>query len=155
MSTKSFKEVRKPGRRPTLEEIADFEESGRVKLAPEAAGSANTETQKAGKTEISVHANLTSRDHGNVLTQLPGLPDAQEAGKPVAPIALNADSLIPPDAETQKPDPIVRLTIDLPENIHTRFKAACALTRRKMVEEVRGFIERRTAELEADPGRQQ
>ena len=44
----------------------------------------------------------------------------------------------------------MRLTIDLPESVHTRFKAACAITRRKMVEEVRGFIERRTAELESE-----
>jgi hypothetical protein len=57
------------------------------------------------------------------------------------------------DTETQKPEPMVRLTIDLPEGVHTRFKAACAITRRKMVEEVRGFIERRTAELEGETRR--
>lgn len=43
-----------------------------------------------------------------------------------------------------------RLTIDLTPDQHTRFKAACTLTRRKMVDEVRQFIERRTAELEEE-----
>ena len=41
-----------------------------------------------------------------------------------------------------------RLTIDLPEDTHTRFKTACARHRTKMVEEITAFIERRTAELE-------
>lgn len=44
---------------------------------------------------------------------------------------------------------MVRLTIDLPESVHTRFKAACAATRRRMVEEVRLMIEQRTGDLEA------
>lgn len=47
----------------------------------------------------------------------------------------------------------MRLTIDLTEPAHTRFKTACAMTKRKMVDEVRGFIERRTAELEREAGR--
>jgi hypothetical protein len=34
-----------------------------------------------------------------------------------------------------------RLTIDLPEELHARFKAACASRRTRMVDEVRGFIE--------------
>lgn len=44
--------------------------------------------------------------------------------------------------------PTKRLTIDLPEDSHTRFKVACARHKTKMVEEVTAFIERRTAEME-------
>ena len=42
-----------------------------------------------------------------------------------------------------------RLSLDVPEELHTRFKAACAKSRRKMTAEVLAFIEKRTAELEA------
>ena len=34
-----------------------------------------------------------------------------------------------------------RLTIDLPQELHARFKAACALQRTRMVDEVTRFIE--------------
>ena len=34
-----------------------------------------------------------------------------------------------------------RLTIDLPPQLHARFKAACAMNRTRMVEEVTHFIE--------------
>ena len=34
-----------------------------------------------------------------------------------------------------------RLTIDLPQQLHARFKAACAINRTRMVEEVTRFIE--------------
>jgi hypothetical protein len=36
---------------------------------------------------------------------------------------------------------MARLTIDLPEDLHTRFKAICAQRRTKMVDEIRRFIE--------------
>lgn len=45
--------------------------------------------------------------------------------------------------------PMKRLSIDMPENMHRRFKAACAATGRKMAAELLTFIETRTAELEA------
>jgi hypothetical protein len=48
-----------------------------------------------------------------------------------------------------KTEEIRRLSIDLPKSLHVRFKAACAATDRKMIDEVMAFIERRTAELEA------
>ena len=48
--------------------------------------------------------------------------------------------------------PTKRLSLDLPENVHTRFKTACSATNRKMVTELQAFIEKRTAELEAEAG---
>jgi hypothetical protein len=45
-----------------------------------------------------------------------------------------------------------RLSLDLPASMHTRFKTACSATGRKMVSEIQQFIERRTAELEAEAG---
>jgi hypothetical protein len=45
-----------------------------------------------------------------------------------------------------------RLSLDLPESKHRRFKAACSATGHKMVEEVEAFIDSRTAELESAAG---
>jgi hypothetical protein len=45
-----------------------------------------------------------------------------------------------------------RLSLDLPESVHTRFKTACSATGRKMVNEVHEFIEHRIAELETEAG---
>jgi hypothetical protein len=65
-------------------------------------------------------------------------------------------------AKTRKPAPTAtiavddtpkkRLSLDLPESIHQRFKTACSATSRKMTMEVQEFIERRTAELETEAG---
>lgn len=64
-------------------------------------------------------------------------------------------------AKSKKPAPAAsvsveaakkRLSLDLPENIHQRFKTACSATNRKMTLEVLEFIERRTAELEDQAG---
>jgi hypothetical protein len=53
---------------------------------------------------------------------------------------------------TEHADPIKRLSVDLPASSHTRFKTACSATGRKMVSELAIFIDRRTAELEAEAG---
>jgi hypothetical protein len=45
-----------------------------------------------------------------------------------------------------------RLTVDVPEENHTRFKALCAMQRRKMAEEINAFIAQRLAEAE-QPGK--
>ena len=49
-------------------------------------------------------------------------------------------------------EPSKRLSLDLPASVHMRFKTACSATGRKMVGELQDFIERRTAELEAEAG---
>ena len=43
-----------------------------------------------------------------------------------------------------------RLSIDLPEETHRRFKVACAATGRKMAVELIAFIERHTEQLEKE-----
>lgn len=53
----------------------------------------------------------------------------------------------PPAQERTK-----RLSLDLPESKHRRFKTACSATGHKMVEEIEAFIDARTAELEAEAG---
>jgi hypothetical protein len=42
----------------------------------------------------------------------------------------------------------IRLAFVLPVSLHTRFKSICATRRIKMADELRLFVERRTAELE-------
>lgn len=45
-------------------------------------------------------------------------------------------------------EPTKRVSIDVPESLHTRFKVACAKSRAKMAPEIIAFIERRVQELE-------
>lgn len=49
-----------------------------------------------------------------------------------------------------KQEPTRRLSVDIPQSLHRRFKTACSKTDRKMVVEVAEFIKRRTAELEQE-----
>lgn len=51
---------------------------------------------------------------------------------------------------TKAPEPTRRLSIDLPESWHRRFKTACSRTDKKMLAEVTDFIKRRTVELEKE-----
>lgn len=50
--------------------------------------------------------------------------------------------------KVDKPEPTRRLSIDLPESWHRRFKTACSRTDRKMLAEVTEFIKQRTVQLE-------
>lgn len=61
------------------------------------------------------------------------------------------------DKATRQPEKVIgepakRLSLDLPESVHTRFKTACSATGRKMGAELQSFIEQRTQELEAEAG---
>jgi plasmid stability protein len=52
-----------------------------------------------------------------------------------------------PDLEPEKPaEPVIRLSVDLPESLHIKLKIRCATTRQKMGEAVRALIERELAE---------
>lgn len=84
--------------------------------------------------------------------------------KPLAPDVIAAfertgtgqdtQSHISPKVEIREPtprekvEPMRRLSVDLPESLHRRFKTACTKADRKMVAEVTAFIERRAKELE-------
>lgn len=63
---------------------------------------------------------------------------------------------ISPKVEKREPvkveqsEPTRRLSIDLPESLHRRFKTACSRKDKKMLSEVTNFIMRRTTELEKD-----
>ena len=51
----------------------------------------------------------------------------------------------------KKPDePTKRVSIDVTESLHTRFKVACAKAHAKMAPEIIAFIEKRVVELEKD-----
>lgn len=50
--------------------------------------------------------------------------------------------------DKQSDEPMKRVSIDVPESLHTRFKVACAKTRSKMAPEIIAFIEKRVIELE-------
>ena len=52
--------------------------------------------------------------------------------------------------KAEKAEPTRRLSIDLPESLHRRFKTACAKADKKMIDEVANFIKRRTTELEKE-----
>ena len=39
-------------------------------------------------------------------------------------------------------EPVRRLTLTLPETLHTRFRTACSATNRKMIAEIREFVVR-------------
>ncbi len=64
------------------------------------------------------------------------------------------------DAATDRPslkpvgqvEPTKRLSLDIPESLHRRFKTACSATGRVMVAEIQQFIERRSQELEIEAG---
>ena len=44
-------------------------------------------------------------------------------------------------------EPTKRLSVNLPESLHTRFKTACSAANRRMVCEILGFVARRTEKL--------
>lgn len=62
------------------------------------------------------------------------------------------DQAAPKSVNVAASEPSKRLSLDLPETMHTRFKTACSATGRKMVAELQALIEQRTAELESQAG---
>jgi hypothetical protein len=137
-------------------------------VSPDLSPSGDTEPREAGKSEMQKAVNLQTRkavatdrrEHAapgtsvsaKLETQEPENSPLQQSAYAEAQVPIKAETRKAANTETRIAGPIVRLTIDLAEPDHTRFKAACAMTRRKMVEEVRTFIERRTAELEGEAG---
>jgi hypothetical protein len=58
---------------------------------------------------------------------------------------VNGPTVVPPVEKPSEPKvKLARLTIDLDVELHAKFKAACAMRRTRMIDEVRGFIENYT-----------
>lgn len=179
-STKTFADMKKPVRRPTPDEIAAFEETGKAARALDPAllttetqksvnldrdpakGDAPTldsqkptkaQTQKSVFTEPQKQADTETILPVNPITQEHRNPPSREPEKAEIQAAAKAETSNSATTETRNVGGVARLTIDLPESVHTRFKTACVMTKRKMVEEVRAFIEQRTEELERESGR--
>jgi len=54
------------------------------------------------------------------------------------------DDVVSRKPEPERPtEPLVRLSVDLPESVHTRLKLDCVAKRRRMAEVVRAMIEER------------
>ena len=47
-------------------------------------------------------------------------------------------------------EPVKRLSVNLPQSLHMRFKTVCSATNRRMVGEIVDLVERRTEELEEE-----
>jgi hypothetical protein len=127
--TKNFAQAPKP--RPSPEAIAAFERGGsgqdRRTHIPSNAG-------RGEPTEVVVPAPQTH------------IPSNAGRGEPT--------EVGEPDAEAGRQERTRRLSVDLPESWHRRFKTACSRTDRKMLAEVTAFIKSRTIELEnEEPGR--
>ena len=127
--SKSFSQAPKPSHL-TAEVISAFERSGagqdtRTRVSPIVG---NGEATKVGP--MGAETNEERAEPTNV-----------ETGE-----TTKTEKVIP--TKPSKIEPTRRLSIDLPESWHRRFKIACTKTDRKMIEEVTDFIKRRTTELE-------
>jgi hypothetical protein len=57
------------------------------------------------------------------------------------------DDFVNRKPEPEKPaEPVIRLSVDLPESVHIKLKIRCPTKRQKMGEAVRALIERELAE---------
>ena len=78
-------------------------------------------------------------------------------------VAMDArPKVVSPEAEqwvSQKASPASRptkrLTVDVPEDNHARFKAFCAMHKTKMAEEINAFIQRRLTEAGQQEGQRE
>jgi hypothetical protein len=69
-------------------------------------------------------------------------------GQKAPPVPAPAPVAVAAPVTVAEKTPTARLSLDLPADLHSRFKAACARSRLKMTAELLAFIERRTTELE-------
>lgn len=83
--------------------------------------------------------------HANSQRLMPNTSDPD--APPVPPAVRRRRPVIEVQPEAPK-----RLSVNLPATLHTRFKTACSATNRQMMAEIVQFVERRTAELEAEAG---
>ena len=58
-------------------------------------------------------------------------------------VVTTQDDWVNQKPEPAKPsEPMIRLSVDLPDSLHTRLKLACVAKQQNMADEVRGLIER-------------
>lgn len=75
-------------------------------------------------------------------------------GRDVLPAEAGTQKAVSTERRVSVPQgQVARLTVDMPKDLHRRFKGLCSLSGLTMNDEIRQFIERRTAELEAEQGR--
>jgi hypothetical protein len=134
--SKSFSQAPKPPPL-TAEVISAFERSG------------------AGQdTRGRIATNVANREPTNV--GMVKSPDDGQSTNVEKMATTNVEMGIPTDAglgvatKPGKAERTRRLSIDLPESWHRRFKIACTRADKKMIDEVTEFIKRRTLELERD-----
>ena len=78
-------------------------------------------------------------------------------------VAMNArPKVVSPEADkwvrqqaSSASGPTKRLTVDVPEDNHARFKAFCAMHKTKMAEEINAFIQRRLTEAGEQGGQRE
>jgi hypothetical protein len=131
--SKSFSQAPKPSQL-TADVISAFERSGagqdnRGRLPP------NVETREP--TNVGSRANLQPTNVGRLAPTNGELGQTPDAGLGVS-------------TKPGKAEPTRRLSIDLPESWHRRFKIACTRADKKMIDEVTEFIKQRTLELEQE-----
>jgi len=63
-------------------------------------------------------------------------------------VSPQADKWISERPNVEPEEKTTRLTVDIPEMNHSRFKALCAIRKRKMAEEINAFIVRSLKEAE-------
>jgi hypothetical protein len=134
--SKSFSQAPKPPQL-TAEVISAFERSGagqdnRVRIPP------NVETRKP--TNVGNQANALNPQPTNMERAAP------TNGK----MGQTPDVGLGVSTKPGKAEPTRRLSIDLPESWHRRFKTACTRADKKMIDEVTEFIKQRTLELEQE-----
>jgi hypothetical protein len=132
--SKSFAQAPKPPQL-TAETIAAFERGG---------SGQDTKTRIPPKVE--------SREPTNVETFPPTPPPSPASEMATTDVEKSEPTNVGKRVTTNpdKPEPTRRLSIDLPESWHRRFKTACTKSDKKMIDEVTDFIKRRTAQLEKE-----
>jgi hypothetical protein len=134
--SKSFSQAPKPPQL-TAEVISAFERSG---AGQDTRGRLPPNVGSREPTNVGVEAIATNLQPTNVERVTPtnvGMGKPSDAGLRVTTKQGNAE-------------PSRRLSIDLPESWHRRFKIACTRADKKMIDEVSEFIKRRTLELEQE-----
>ena len=132
--SKSFSQAPKP---LTAEVISAFERTG---AGQDTRGRASPIVQTREPTFVGSSENAVSEQALNVER---AAPTKVEMGEPT-------NTGLGVTTKPGKAEPSRRLSIDLPESWHRRFKTACTRADKKMIDEVTEFIKRRTLELEQE-----